>query len=263
MNTVDPDHYVLNLRDYYFKDYWLRRLTNVVHVGANAGQEREKYATRDLGVLWIEPIPSVFEELKTNIKPYPKQIARRALVTDQSGKMVSLNLASNGGESSSIFELADHKKIWPDIRFTGRIDILSQTLDDLLSMETRKYDGLVMDTQGSELLILNGASVALSGFKYIKTEAANFEMYKGAACENDLVSFLKPHGFHLLRRNVFAKKPDGSGEVSDLLFERRSSTKKSTDTDLLILGGTDVAPTRTSTNPATNVYGRGGYPASS
>ena len=99
--------------------------------------------------------------------------------------------------------------------------MLSQSLDDILSMDPRRYDGLVMDTQGSELLVLKGASVALSGFKYIKTEAANFEMYKGAAREIDLVSYLKPRGFHLLRRDVFAKKPDRSGEVSDLLFERR------------------------------------------
>jgi FkbM family methyltransferase len=230
LNTVDPHRYVLNLRDHYFRDYWLRRVTNVVHVGANAGQERAKYAKNDLGVLWIEPILSVFEELENNIRPYPKQIARWALVTDQSGKMVSLNLASNGGESSSIFEFADHDEIWPEIGFTGRIDMVSQSLDDILSTDTRQYDGLVIDTQGSELLILKGASVTLSRLKYIKTEAANFEMYKGAARESDLVSFLELHGFDLLRRFPFAKKPDGSGEVSDLLFERSPTANNSITT---------------------------------
>ena len=75
-----------------------------------------------------------------------------------------------------------------------------------------------MDTQGSELL--QGASTALAGFRYIKTEAADFELYKGAATEMDLVSFLKPRGFRLLRRDVFARTPDGTGECADMLFER-------------------------------------------
>jgi FkbM family methyltransferase len=221
LNVIDPDRHLLNLRDHYYRDFWLRRLTNIIDVGANAGQERQKYASSDLGVLWIEPIPSVFEELKANIARYPKQIARMALVTDQPGKSVQLNVASNGGQSSSIFELADHKEIWPEIGFTERIDIITESLDEILSSDSRKYDGLVMDAQGSELLILKGAIMALSGLKYIKTEAANFEMYKGGAYEHELVSYLKEHGFHLRSRNVFAKTPDRRGEVSDLLFERR------------------------------------------
>lgn len=221
LSTLDPDRQVLNLRDHYFKDSWLQRLTNIVHVGANVGQECAKYARNDLGVLWIEPIPSVFEKLKSNIAPYPKQIACRALVIDQPGKTVSFNLASNDGQSSSIFELSEHKEIWPDISFTGSIDMVSQTLDEILLADPRRYDGLSIDTQGSELLILKGASGALSGFKYIKTEAANFEMYKGAACEADLVSYLRPRGFDLLRRDVIAKTPDQRREVSDLLFQRR------------------------------------------
>jgi FkbM family methyltransferase len=220
LDTIDSNHWLLNLRDDYFRDPWLRRVRNLVHVGANAGLECVKYARHDLGVLWIEPIPSVFDELKINISPYPKQIACRALVTDRSGDVVALNLASNGGESSSIFEFGDHKKVWPEVEFTGRIEMVSQSLDDILAPDPLRYDALVMDTQGSELLILKGAGVALSGFKYIKTEAATFEMYKGAPYEADLVSFLKPRGFHLSRRDVFAKTPDGNGEVSDLLFER-------------------------------------------
>jgi 2-O-methyltransferase len=43
------------------------------------GQERELYAAFGLRVVWIEPIPEVFESLKLNICPYPKQCAYRYL----------------------------------------------------------------------------------------------------------------------------------------------------------------------------------------
>ena len=39
------------------RDAYLKRVTGVIHVGANAGQERELYASFHLDVVWIEPIP--------------------------------------------------------------------------------------------------------------------------------------------------------------------------------------------------------------
>ena len=45
------------------------------------------------------------------------------------------------------------------------------------------WDALVMDTQEPELLILKGAEPMLSQFKYIKTEAADFESYVGGTTE--------------------------------------------------------------------------------
>jgi FkbM family methyltransferase len=220
LNMVDRGDRVRAIRDFYFRDSWLRNISSIVHVGANTGQEAARYADRDLRVLWIEPIPLAFRELQKNIASYPKQSACQALVSDKEKSPITLNIASNGGQSSSIFELAGHREIWPEIDYTGRIEVLSRTLDGIISESDGHFDGLVMDTQGAELLIVKGAKCSLPQFKFIKTEAANFEMYKGAALEQDLIEFLKPY-FKLSRRDVFASKPDGKGEVSDLLFERR------------------------------------------
>ena len=62
------------------------------------------------------------------------------------------------------------------------------------------YDALVIDTQGTELLILEGAAPLLPRFKYIKTEAADFELYKNCASERDIVRFLSAHGFRVERK---------------------------------------------------------------
>ena len=128
---VDKRRHVRNVRDYFFRDAWLRRVSNIVHVGANAGQESSKYAGYQLGVLWIEPVPSVYTQLQKNIRSYPNQAACQALVTDER-KLVPFNIASNDGQSSSIFELGEHKEIWPDVGYSGRIDLVSQTLDNIL-----------------------------------------------------------------------------------------------------------------------------------
>jgi 2-O-methyltransferase len=220
LSLIDREDRIRKLRSFYIREAWLRRVSNIVHVGANSGQEAAAYAERNLGVLWIEPIPSVFQELQKNISRYPNQTAYQALVTDRASQLVTLHIASNEGASSSIFDLAEHKEIWPEVDYVGSIDVLSHTLDDILLSDSRQYDGLVMDTQGSELLVLKGASTVLQRFKYIKTEAADFEMYKGAATCTDLINFLSKFGFRLVRRDLLAKKPHGLGQVVDLLFKQ-------------------------------------------
>lgn len=221
LGVIDRGDRVRKFRNYHFRDHWLRRVENVVHVGANVGQEASQYAAHNLGVLWIEPIPSVFAELEKNIGAYPNQRACQALVADVMSKQFTLKIASNGGASSSIFDLAEHREIWPDIDYIGTIDLTSRTLNDILSTDPRWYDALVMDTQGSELLVLKGAEAFISRFKYIKTEAVDFEMYRDCATSDQLINFLAPRGFSVARRDVFAKKPDGTGKCFNLLFKRQ------------------------------------------
>jgi hypothetical protein len=43
---------------------YLRKVRGVIHVGANEGQERDLYAAFGLNVIWIEPIPEVFQVLR-------------------------------------------------------------------------------------------------------------------------------------------------------------------------------------------------------
>jgi hypothetical protein len=94
-------------------------------------------------------------------------------------------------------------------------------LDTILRADPREYEALVMDTQGSELLVLKGAKSVIPNFRYIKTEAADFEMYRGGAKADELVKFLADFGFSVVRRELIARKSDGAGECFDLLFKRR------------------------------------------
>ena len=66
---------------------------------------------------------------------------------------------------------------------------------------------LVIDTQGSELLVLKGALPILHHFKYIQTEVPDFEAYKGCCQLKDLQFFLVGLGYQEISRHQFATHP--------------------------------------------------------
>lgn len=203
-------------------DAFLRRVSGVIHVGANAGQEREIYAGHNLDVVWIEPIPEVFSELKANLKKFPRQQAYRYLITDRDDEEYTFHIANNQGQSSSILELDLHKDIWAEIHYEKAILLKSITLSSLVRAEKikiNKYDALIMDTQGTELLVLKGAEGLLSRFKYIKTEAADFEVYKGCCRVEDIADFLGKRGFKEFSRHQFAYRNEG-GACYDIVYKK-------------------------------------------
>jgi hypothetical protein len=82
-----------------------------------------------------------------------------------------------------------------------------------------RYDALIMDTQGSELLVLKGAEPLLQHFRFVKTEAADFESYKGCCTVEDLTHYLGGHGFAPVRKGRFATRKQG-GAYYDVLYAR-------------------------------------------
>jgi FkbM family methyltransferase len=204
-------------------DRFLRAARGVVHVGANSGQERDLYTRLGLAVIWVEPLPELFAELSTNIASLPSQRAFQCLVTDRDDAEYDFHVANNRGESSSILDLEEHKDVWPKVGFVATLKLRSKTLATLLreqGVELGRYDALVMDTQGSELLVLRGAEPILSGFRFVKTEVPDFEAYRGCCRLSDVEAFLEPRGYREIARREFARRAAG-GRYYDVVFERR------------------------------------------
>ena len=203
-------------------DAFLKRISGVIHVGANDGSERNTYDFYDLNVAWIEPIPEVFERLKDNLSDFPNQQAYQYLITDVDNREYEFHVASNEGASSSILDLELHKDMWDEIHYEKSISLKSITLSSLVEQENiamDKFDALIMDTQGTELLVLKGAESLLDKFKYIKTEAADFELYKDCCQLKDIEGFLGQHGFKELSRVEFASKTD-VGRCYNIVYKR-------------------------------------------
>lgn len=203
---------------------FLKKSKGIIHVGANTGQEIGLYAKYNLPVIWIEPIPEIFQILQSNLKSYKRQIAITGLVTDLDNEDYHFNVASNNGASSSILELSLHQDIWPDVTFEKKIKLTSKILPTILkenNISITDYDMLVMDTQGSELLILKGAISILKNFKYIKTEVPDFESYKGCCQLKDIELFLNSYGFKECVRTKFATHSNG-GNYYDIIYLREN-----------------------------------------
>ncbi|MBN1237330.1 MAG: FkbM family methyltransferase [Gammaproteobacteria bacterium] len=204
---------------------FLRDVSGVIHVGAHIGQERELYAQYGLKVLWIEPLTELFAALQSNLRGYPDQRALKYLITERDDADYSFNVASNAGGSSSILELNLHKDIWPDVELNRSVPMKSKTLASVLrieNIEASDYDALIMDTQGTELLVLRGAEPLLGNFRYIKTEVADFEAYKGCCLLADVEAYLEGHGFTEHARKTIARHPGGGGYY-DVVYRARGA----------------------------------------
>jgi FkbM family methyltransferase len=152
-----------------------------------------------------------------------KQRAIQALVTDTNGKEYEFHVSNNDGQSSSILNLKDHRDIWPSVDFTKTLTLQGSTLPTLLKdqgIDVAQYQALVMDTQGSELLILRGAISILSRFEYIKLEVPDFESYEGCCQLNDVNAFMVSHKYKEHSRKKFASRKEG-GSYFDVVFKRQ------------------------------------------
>ncbi len=203
---------------------FLQRCSGVIHVGANTGQERDLYEKLGLQVIWVEPISEIFSALKARLVGFPKQRALQCLVTDRNNFEYKFHIANNNGESSSILDLNLHRDIWPCVSYERTIIIRSKTLASLLEQEridVSKYDALIMDTQGSELLVLKGAATILQNFTFIKTEVPDFESYTGCCQMADIASFLSLYGYKEISRHKFAEIA-GVGNYYDVVYKKKT-----------------------------------------
>jgi FkbM family methyltransferase len=206
---------------------FLRKVNGLIHIGANTGQERAIYAEYDLQVAWVEPMPYVFEQLSENLKPFPKQRAYRYLLAAEDGREYTFHIADNGGKSSSILRLGKHREMWPEVAYAGETQIRGATFGTFIEREQVKlsdYQALVLDTQGSELMILKGAKDLLACFRFIKVEVADFEAYAGCCQLPEMDEFMRDRGFRERRRKKFGFLL-GVGSYYDVTYERNHGFK--------------------------------------
>src|SRR5262249_38164735 len=104
-----------------------------------------------------------------------------------------------------------------DVYYVDQIECVTATLDDLLPLLSP--DALVLDIQGSELMVLAGGERALRHVHTVKVEAADFKSYEGGCTHDELIDFLTARGFELIDRRCFAQHPVLGGYF-DLVFSR-------------------------------------------
>jgi FkbM family methyltransferase len=180
------------------------------------------YAGYGLKVAWVEPLPDIFRELQSNLTDFPDQTAYNCLIAAEDGKKYEFHVSDNEGSSSSILEPSKELgHVWHKIGFHS-IEMEALSLPTFIrtkGIDLAAFDILVLDAQGAELLIMEGAKDILSHFRYIQCEAVNFEIYSGCCLLPDMDAFLSKQGFKQKGRFILARAPNG-GRQWDVLYGR-------------------------------------------
>jgi FkbM family methyltransferase len=177
---------------------WLRNLIHqqadgILHIGAHYGQEADSYYQSGARVIWFEGMPEVFETLSRRIKIYPNQTAVLAVLGD-SNRLVNFNVTDNQGQSSSVFSLAKGHRF--PIKVVSEISLQMRRLDEILKpKDLADFSHWVVDVQGAELIVLQGAGDLLNSCYTLDVEVSTYETYKGGTRFEDLNTFLKEQGF--------------------------------------------------------------------
>ncbi|QFU74440.1 FkbM family methyltransferase [Halioglobus maricola] len=172
----------------------------IIHVGANTGQEFEVYRSSEARhVVYVEPISTVYKKLKEKVEQQPGHVALQAVCSDVSGEKVSFNISSNNGESSSMLGLGNHGKLYPGIKYVGSEEHITTQLDQLLAdrWQDADFNVLVVDTQGADLKVLQGASRLLDTLEVVYVEIAEIRLYEGGCVWTEIFELLSDKGFSM------------------------------------------------------------------
>ena len=85
-------------------------------------------------------------------------------MVNEDGKEYEFHISRNEGQSSFVLNLKGHNSIWPKIDYVQSICLKNSTLVTLFKSEKldpAKYQALILDTQGTELLVLQREASAV------------------------------------------------------------------------------------------------------
>lgn len=143
---------------------------------------------------------------------------------------------NNNDATSSLFPLdLEHNAPYPNLRAhkTVRTEELdTHRLDDVL--DEAPIDFLKLDTQGSELMILQHAARALERTAVIHAEVEFSPIYKGQPLYPEIQAHLDAAGFYLVDLLTMARyshKPRGQGSTDVLVWADAVFFRKAPDAD--------------------------------
>jgi len=118
----------------------------------------------------------------------------------------------------------------PNLNISKSINLKSVTLDTFLRKNSniQPPDILKIDTQGSELDVLKGGVNLLKSTVLVDVEVQFIKQYENAVCFEDILSFMRAHGFDLVYLNRVTQQRFGcplysKGQLTfgDAIFARR------------------------------------------
>lgn len=157
----------------------------------------------------------------------------------------AFHLYKQPGESSSYEPDQRFQEVFRGDNFgiERTVEVTASSLDAVYGKESMALpDFLKLDTQGSELEILQGAGRVLRNASLVEVEVEFLAMYEGQPLFHDVLKFMLEHDFELLylnrvfgqRKKVFEGSSRGQMIFGDALFGRREDRLRGFSTSRLV-----------------------------
>jgi len=193
-------------------------IDSLLHVGAHKGRkEIDLYQNLKIkNVLFIEPIKIFADELYEKIKNIENfSLLQIALGSkDEKGEIFVADAGETDNSGSS--SILEPRK--SNITFSNKetIEIKKYT-----SLNIKKMDCAVIDTQGYELEVLKGFEEKINDFKFLIVEFSTVEGYIGRVVYKDLNKYLNNKNFYMVsqwKKVARLFKSDILGSYGDALY---------------------------------------------
>jgi len=196
----------------------------IFEVGAADGRDAARYAEwyPEADIYAFEPVPESFASLIEHARTHPRLHGFQCAMSNGRGR-ARFNL-SNWLDASSLLKPRATGATFDAYQASSRsIEVETDTIDDFCGRHDISHiDLLKMDTQGAELLVLEGAERMLAGgaIGIIYTEMQFAELYEGAARADQIIGKLGAHGYRL--HNLYDLHHNHRGELcwGDAIFTK-------------------------------------------
>jgi len=182
------------------------------------------------------------ERLNASGHPYHSLRLFPLFLGGAEGKVV-FNFYKEPGQSSVYQPAPRYKELFGGEAFgvSGQCSMETTTLDAIYR-DLAPPDFIKLDTQGSELDILRGATGVLRTASLVEAEVEFIPNYEGQPLFHQVFEFMLDHGFELLylnrqmgqRKQIFNGPCRGQLVFGDALFGKREDRMQDWDTDRLI-----------------------------
>nr|WP_279304564.1 FkbM family methyltransferase [Mycobacterium ahvazicum] len=174
----------------------------VLDVGANSGQYAGRL--REAGfagrIVSFEPLSGPFTRLHRNASKSLRWDCRRCALGDVDGA-ISMNVAGNAGESSSILPMLQrHRDLFPRANYIGVEDVTVSKLDSVASevLAPDEVAFLKIDVQGFEKQVIDGGTATVNSHCVgVELELSFEPLYDGGMLIQEAFDLMDSLGFML------------------------------------------------------------------
>lgn len=182
----------------------------LVDVGSMGGLEPEWSWLKDEGLLksvGFEPDEREYAKLSTD----ERTVFHPCALSDEPGRALELHVAREPGKTSLFKPNMELLRRFPKPERFETVRTISLPADRVSTLDevVPSADFIKLDTQGSELSILQGGEKLLNGVLGLKVEVEFLELYRGQPLFADVDAFLRARGFELADlRRVYWKRAE-------------------------------------------------------